>query len=150
MKAIAFLTICFLPGAFVAAFLAMPLFNWDADVQASVMKNRFWVYWAVAFPATLLVLGSYRVWWVTQEWEQRKEDGGGLKEAFGAFFGMWSQSSLAETIEDTTGESTKQSTHHRTAQGDQFLEEMPYFISPVHRHGASERHDPGLEMQMPS
>jgi hypothetical protein len=55
MKSIAVLTMCFLPGTFLAAIFAMPLFNWDGD-GLPVIKDGFRYYWAIAIPLTVLVL----------------------------------------------------------------------------------------------
>ena len=83
MKAIAVLTMFFLPGTFIAvgslafstaishnrhpshAFFVMPLFNWEASNTGSVMSSRIWIYWAVTIPATILV------WYLFQEWRNR-------------------------------------------------------------------------------
>ncbi|PMD17120.1 hypothetical protein NA56DRAFT_544014, partial [Hyaloscypha hepaticicola] len=62
MKAIALLTMFFLPGTFVAVFFAMPLFDWEAPTSSTVLKSRFWIYWAVTVPATAIVLVLWRMW----------------------------------------------------------------------------------------
>ncbi|TAQ88901.1 hypothetical protein B7494_g2778 [Chlorociboria aeruginascens] len=54
MKTIAVLTMVFLPGTFVAAFYAMPLFDWDAAPGSSVLKDRFNYYWIATFPLTII------------------------------------------------------------------------------------------------
>ncbi|KAK4452122.1 hypothetical protein QBC34DRAFT_377619 [Podospora aff. communis PSN243] len=51
------MTMVFLPGTFLATLFAIPSLRWDSD---SVIQDNFWVYWAFAIPATLLVL----VFWV--------------------------------------------------------------------------------------
>ncbi|CAG8975507.1 hypothetical protein HYALB_00012283 [Hymenoscyphus albidus] len=76
MKAIAVLTMIFLPGTFLASFFAMPLFNWDSETQAGVVNGRSWIYWAVTIPGTLLVLACWRAWWVWREWDFAKEGRG--------------------------------------------------------------------------
>ncbi|KAK0708424.1 hypothetical protein B0H67DRAFT_556910 [Lasiosphaeris hirsuta] len=48
MKAIAVMTMAFLPATFLAALFAMPSLP-------SVVQEQFWIYWAVAIPATALV-----------------------------------------------------------------------------------------------
>jgi len=73
MKAIAVLTMFFLPGTFVASFFAMPLFNWDAETQSGVAKSRFWIYWAITVLGTVLVLAVWRVWWVFTYWNQKRD-----------------------------------------------------------------------------
>ncbi|KAH7323472.1 hypothetical protein BKA65DRAFT_69693 [Rhexocercosporidium sp. MPI-PUGE-AT-0058] len=66
MKAIAIVTMLFLPGTFVAAFFAMPLFNWSAGLSARdtgrVINPRFQYYWAVTVPLTFLVLLCWKIW----------------------------------------------------------------------------------------
>ncbi|KAG9228050.1 hypothetical protein BJ875DRAFT_529145 [Amylocarpus encephaloides] len=55
MKAIAVLTMCFLPGTFLAAIFAMPVIDWSQGPHPTV-KLGFKYYWAIAIPVTLLVL----------------------------------------------------------------------------------------------
>lgn len=80
MKAIALLTILFLPATFFAvcltqifldseeksewlthtkALFAMPLFDFSAPPGHSVTRDRFWVYWAFTAPVTLILLTVY-------------------------------------------------------------------------------------------
>ncbi len=35
----------------------MPFFNWSASTISSAMNERFWIYWAVTGPLTLVVMG---------------------------------------------------------------------------------------------
>jgi hypothetical protein len=58
MKTLAAVTEAHLP----ASFLAMPLFNWDVDQSAPVVKERFWIYWAVTVPLTLTMLIIWLSW----------------------------------------------------------------------------------------
>lgn len=62
MKTLAAVTVAFLPGTFVAAFFAMPLFQWDAASDGMVVSKRFWVYWAVTIPLTVLTLVVWVLW----------------------------------------------------------------------------------------
>ena len=62
MKTIAAVTIVFLPGTFIAALFAMPLFQWDAVGDSKVVSNRFWIYWAVTVPLTFLTLLVWVLW----------------------------------------------------------------------------------------
>lgn len=81
MKAIAVLTMCFLPGTFLAAIFAMPLFNWDGDGTPTI-KDGFKYYWAIAIPLTVLVLGvwagamllPWRVWLKKMRAESSNDD----------------------------------------------------------------------------
>ncbi|PVH79023.1 hypothetical protein DL98DRAFT_516380 [Cadophora sp. DSE1049] len=58
MKTIAVLGMFFLPGAFVAAIFAMPVFDWDDNGRPSV-KPAFKYYWAITAPLTLSVFLSW-------------------------------------------------------------------------------------------
>lgn len=49
MKTLAMVTVMFLPGAWVAALFAVPLFEWNAEADKKVLSGRFWVYWCVNF-----------------------------------------------------------------------------------------------------
>lgn len=40
----------------------MPLFNWDAPTAGEVVKQHFWVYWAVTGPLTLLTMTLVGLW----------------------------------------------------------------------------------------
>ncbi|KAF2812177.1 uncharacterized protein BDZ99DRAFT_347708, partial [Mytilinidion resinicola] len=54
MKTIAVVTMTFLPGTFIAAIFSMPMFQWDATSPTDVVNKRFWVYWSITIPLTLL------------------------------------------------------------------------------------------------
>ncbi|KAH7416743.1 hypothetical protein BKA64DRAFT_655996 [Cadophora sp. MPI-SDFR-AT-0126] len=58
MKTIAVLGMFFLPGAFVAAVFAMPVFDWDSNGKPFV-KPAFKYYWAITAPLTLSVFLSW-------------------------------------------------------------------------------------------
>lgn len=62
MKTLAAVTVAFLPGTFVAAFFAMPLFEWKAISDGMVVSKRFWIYWAVTVPLTFLTLLIWVLW----------------------------------------------------------------------------------------
>ncbi|KAH6678153.1 hypothetical protein B0J14DRAFT_688010 [Halenospora varia] len=55
MKTVAILGMVFLPGTFVAAVFAMPVFNWN-DNGEPVMKPGLKYFWATAMPLTVLSL----------------------------------------------------------------------------------------------
>ncbi|KAF4624366.1 hypothetical protein G7Y89_g13803 [Cudoniella acicularis] len=69
MKAIAVLTMFFLPGTFLATIFAMLLFNWDTGSHP-IIKDSFKYYWAIAVPMTILVLllWGLSVWLPWKEW----------------------------------------------------------------------------------
>ena len=78
MEAIAFLTMLILPGAFIAVsvssislqifdlnkfwqtFFAMPVFDWTS---ADTLTPRFWLYWEITIPLTVLVILLWRLWY---------------------------------------------------------------------------------------
>ena len=62
MKAIAAVTMCFLPGTFAASLFAMPIFRWDEPSGNDVINHRIWVYWAVTIPLTALTVSLYWLW----------------------------------------------------------------------------------------
>ena len=62
MKAIAAVTMFFLPGTFVASLFAMPIFSWNATAGGDVISHRIWVYWAVTIPLTLITFGCFLLW----------------------------------------------------------------------------------------
>ncbi|EPE27499.1 hypothetical protein GLAREA_04290 [Glarea lozoyensis ATCC 20868] len=69
MKAIAVLTMFFLPGTFLATIFAMPVFNWE-DSNSPAIREGFKYYWAIAIPITFLVLVIWglSVWLPWAEW----------------------------------------------------------------------------------
>ncbi|MCJ1243175.1 hypothetical protein MMC30_000372 [Trapelia coarctata] len=74
MKTIAVLTIVFLPGTFVAALFSMPMFNWQADSTTAVVSPRFWVYWAITAPLTIVVVLIWFIWIALKDARHRRED----------------------------------------------------------------------------
>ncbi|KAK3331281.1 hypothetical protein B0H66DRAFT_546202 [Apodospora peruviana] len=68
MKTIAFLTMAFLPGTFVATVLSTPFFQWSGEAdEPPVTTKYFWIYCVVAIPLTLSMLVGWRVWWKYEE-----------------------------------------------------------------------------------
>ncbi|KAI9729750.1 MAG: hypothetical protein M1834_006701 [Cirrosporium novae-zelandiae] len=74
MKTIAIVTMVFLPGTFMASLFAMPFFNWDARPGKAVLGDRFWIYWAVTVPLTLVTILSWVVWSIWKERMEAKKD----------------------------------------------------------------------------
>jgi hypothetical protein len=62
MKSIALLTMVILPGTFISTLFAVPLFNWDAESWRDVPKSRFWFYWALTIPLTILTVAAWQAW----------------------------------------------------------------------------------------
>lgn len=40
----------------------MSMFDWNADDGSSVLTPRFWIFWAIAAPLTLLIIIGWFVW----------------------------------------------------------------------------------------
>ncbi|KAK2468309.1 hypothetical protein H9L39_19955 [Fusarium oxysporum f. sp. albedinis] len=59
MKAIAVLTMFFLPATFFAAVFAMPVLDFSAPAGQSVIRDRFWIYCVLTASVTSLVLIIY-------------------------------------------------------------------------------------------
>ncbi|KAK6537447.1 hypothetical protein TWF694_011633 [Orbilia ellipsospora] len=86
MKVLAILTTVFLPATFVATLFAMPLFNWGAGTMSGVMSGRFWVYWAIVIPLSIVVMGTMGSYALIQSRKNRlaaekARKRAGLKEA---------------------------------------------------------------------
>jgi hypothetical protein len=62
MKSIALLTMVVLPGTFISTLFAIPLFNWDAESWRDVPKPRFWFYWVLTVPLTILTVVVGLAW----------------------------------------------------------------------------------------
>lgn len=62
MKMLAAVTTTFLPGAFVATLFSMDMFDWFAGEGERVVSARFWVYWSVTVPLTLITVGTWLGW----------------------------------------------------------------------------------------
>ena len=63
MTTIAFVSLLFLPGTFVASFFSAPIFNFQipADQNQVIVPLPFWVFWVISVLLTLtLILG-----WIT-------------------------------------------------------------------------------------
>lgn len=63
MKTIASATLVFLPPTFICALFSMSFFNIDENTGDWTMSSRFWIYWAIAVPVTLL---TAVVWYMYQ------------------------------------------------------------------------------------
>ncbi|RSL88390.1 hypothetical protein BHE90_000049 [Fusarium euwallaceae] len=74
MFTLAVMSILFLPGAFIATLFSMDLFDWSAKDGKRVINSRFWTYWAIALPLTLMVLIGWLSWLkMHQKNEDRKQ-----------------------------------------------------------------------------
>jgi hypothetical protein len=67
-------------------FFAMPVLDWNALSIRDIIIDHFWLYWAVALPLTIVVIGVMGVYGLIQASEKRKaaansRKNAGLKEA---------------------------------------------------------------------
>ncbi|CAO1604220.1 hypothetical protein XANCAGTX0491_007784 [Xanthoria calcicola] len=66
MKAIAVVTMIFLPSTFVATFFSMSFFHFDPPITSGSgnlsVSHAFWMYWAVSIPLSLLTFLVWRLW----------------------------------------------------------------------------------------
>ncbi|KAF4122451.1 hypothetical protein GMORB2_7443 [Geosmithia morbida] len=94
MKALAVITAVFLPGEFIGTLFGMSMFDWLAPSEGSsssgasklrkrygssngggssdehgneILSRQFWVYWIICIPLTLIIIASWRAWWVNQD-----------------------------------------------------------------------------------
>jgi Mg2+ and Co2+ transporter CorA len=58
MKTISIMTMLFLPATFFAALFSMPSLGWG---------DKFWLYWAITVPSTVLV---FSIWAVINNWSR--------------------------------------------------------------------------------
>ncbi|KAJ4267500.1 hypothetical protein NW762_003607 [Fusarium torreyae] len=65
MKTIAFVTLTFLPATFISALFSMSFFKMDDNTGAWSVSEKFWLYWVIAIPVTILTGGSWLLW---QKW----------------------------------------------------------------------------------
>lgn len=65
MKTISIMTIVFLPGTFISSFFSMSMFDWQAE---TVISSRFWIYWIITIPLTVIVLAVWTIW---MKWNAR-------------------------------------------------------------------------------
>ncbi|KAI9150647.1 Notoamide biosynthesis cluster protein M' [Paramyrothecium foliicola] len=58
MKTVSILTLIFLPPTFICAIFSMSFFNFDPQ-DGWAVSDQFWMYWALAIPATLIAAAVY-------------------------------------------------------------------------------------------
>jgi Mg2+ and Co2+ transporter CorA len=63
MKTIAVVSLVFLPPTFVASAFAMPLFDWNAATIETILSQRFWMFWAVSAPLTVIICMIWGLWY---------------------------------------------------------------------------------------
>ncbi|KAF6804768.1 hypothetical protein CSOJ01_09988 [Colletotrichum sojae] len=88
MFTLATMSILFLPGASIATLFFMELFNRSPENGESIVNPRFWMFWAVAGPLTVIVL---IVWLLWLGWHRHSED----RKSRGSPNGLVGRQSLA-------------------------------------------------------
>jgi len=98
MKTLALVTTVFLPGTYIAVswnfqdhqslrsdwryktLFSMSMFDWSSSSKSTAQSDtpetvsrKFWIYWVVTIPLTLLVMVLWRAWWLWQERLYNKE-----------------------------------------------------------------------------
>lgn len=68
----------------------MSMFNWQASANDPVLSSRFWVYWAVTVPLTLLVLAVW-LFWLRQHKTREETSGLRSKKSEEKKSGIWDQ-----------------------------------------------------------
>lgn len=81
MKALAVITAIFLPGEYIGTLFGLSMFNWARGTAADPMEGEdnapwlpkftvmptFWIYWAFTVPITLVIITTWRAWWIQQD-----------------------------------------------------------------------------------
>jgi hypothetical protein len=81
MVAIATLTMVFLPLSFVATFLAMPIFNWQAKKPEKIVRgSQIAIYAYSAIPLTILVVTIWGFWLYYSESHRKRKGNGNAAE----------------------------------------------------------------------
>ncbi|KAL7957855.1 hypothetical protein V8C34DRAFT_284570 [Trichoderma compactum] len=63
MKGISLLGTIFLPGTFLASMFSTTFFDFGNGTDtAAVVSPKFWLYWVLTIPLTLVVVGLYLLW----------------------------------------------------------------------------------------
>jgi glutamate-1-semialdehyde 2,1-aminomutase len=87
MKILAFISAIFLPPTYIAVSISLPtrlfkpslmalqtlfsmqgLFNWepgttDSGGEVDVVNDKFWIYWAISAPLTVITITGWAIWW---------------------------------------------------------------------------------------
>lgn len=84
MTTFTFIAAMFLPGTFVATLFSMSMFDWKADSGASessdsidstqsYVSGKFWLFWAIAVPLTLITMCGWLIWFKYANWKWVKD-----------------------------------------------------------------------------
>lgn len=134
MATFTFVTVLFLPGSFIATMFSMGMFDWeagDSESSSNVLSKRYWIFWVVALPLTLVVLAGWYLWYshAHRAWQRW------LKEEFAERTGMPGRSGDDDDSEseqtDSNDKAEKLRPSHRETRrfklnrADDYLEELP-------------------------
>ncbi|KAK3986207.1 hypothetical protein QBC44DRAFT_248719 [Cladorrhinum sp. PSN332] len=70
LKALAVITALFMPGDFMASIFGMSMWEtWESQEpeDKGPLPPRFWLYFQVSIPLTIVILVLWRAWWVNQD-----------------------------------------------------------------------------------
>lgn len=62
MRNLTIVSIIFFPGTFVSALFSMSMFDFHADPGKSIVSPKFWIYWVITLPTTLILLFVWYTW----------------------------------------------------------------------------------------
>jgi hypothetical protein len=121
MKVLAVITAVFLPATYIATLFSMSMFDWqggsnspttvasnttaisDTSSSSGVVMHYIWIYWVASAILTVLVIVGWRVWWVKQDREFRRDLPRGVKSE-GAHTPIYRKNSLSTSFsEDIIG-----------------------------------------------
>ncbi|KAB8278152.1 hypothetical protein BDV30DRAFT_156224 [Aspergillus minisclerotigenes] len=65
MKAVAIVSLVYLPGTFVSGIFGMNFFNFDTNEPGAMtwsLSDNVWLYWLVTIPLTLTTMAVWILW----------------------------------------------------------------------------------------
>jgi len=70
MKTISLLGAIFFPGAFLASVFSTSFFDFSSsgDNLNPTVSTKFWIYWVITVPVTMVIVG---IWYV---WERKRDE----------------------------------------------------------------------------
>ncbi|KAF2470260.1 uncharacterized protein BDR25DRAFT_303806 [Lindgomyces ingoldianus] len=74
MKAIAILTMTFLPGTYISTFFAAPFLDFSTPSRLPLPRPTFWLYWAVTAPSTVFIVSVYLLYAALIKRRHKQED----------------------------------------------------------------------------
>ncbi|KAK7739750.1 hypothetical protein SLS53_005720 [Cytospora paraplurivora] len=134
MKALAVITAIFLPGDFIASLFGMSIFDWQPENGDSVVSSRFWIYWCLTIPLTIVILVLWRAWWVGQDRYFREH----LSKDLSAER-YWTDDRKPRELETTF---LHDFLYMSVRRGESPAEDRPAMFPPVSRRGSSSSDEP--------